>query len=58
MHQRITVEGKNRFVQATKYLTFSVHMDGDEDTTIFRMPRRNFRDGVAGIKEAVNRGFR
>jgi hopanoid biosynthesis associated radical SAM protein HpnH len=43
----------------SKYLTFSVHMDGDQEHHDFSVCREGtFETAVAGIKEAVKRGFR
>ena len=43
----------------SKYLTFSVHMDGQKDHHDFAVCREGTYDvAVAGIKEAVKRGFR
>jgi len=38
LHQRPAAEGKARAVTPSKYLTFSVHMDGQKDTTTSRVP--------------------
>jgi hopanoid biosynthesis associated radical SAM protein HpnH len=43
----------------SKYLTFSVHMDGQKDHHDFAVCREGTYDiAVAGIREAVKRGFR
>jgi hopanoid biosynthesis associated radical SAM protein HpnH len=43
----------------SKYLTFSVHMDGQEEHHDFAVCREGtYATAVAGIKEAVGRGFR
>ena len=43
----------------SKYLTFSVHMDGQKDHHDFAVCREGTYDvAVEGIKEAVKRGFR
>ncbi|HZL36995.1 MAG TPA: adenosyl-hopene transferase HpnH [Tepidisphaeraceae bacterium] len=43
----------------SKYLTFSVHMDGQKDHHDFAVCREGtFETAVAGIREAVKRGFR
>lgn len=43
----------------SKYLTFSVHMDGEQDHHDFAVCREGTYDkAIAGIKEAVKRGFR
>lgn len=43
----------------TKYLTFSVHMDGEREHHDFSVCREGTFDiAVAGIREAVKRGFR
>ena len=43
----------------SKYLTFSVHMDGQKDHHDFAVCREGTFDvAVSGIKEAVKRGFR
>jgi len=43
----------------SKYLTFSVHMDGKEEEHDFAVCREGtFQKAVAGIREAVGRGFR
>ena len=45
--------------QPSKYLTFSVHMDGQREHHDFAVCREGTYDkAVAGIREAVNRGFR
>ena len=41
-----------------KYLTFSVHMDGQPGASrFFSVPRGHVRGGDGGIREAVSRGF-
>ncbi len=46
-------------VQAEQvFLTFSVHVDGRANTTIFRFAARAIRQAISGIKEAVKRAFR
>lgn len=43
----------------SKYLTFSVHMDGQKDHHDFAVCREGtFETATAGIREAVKRGFR
>ncbi|MCC6679415.1 MAG: adenosyl-hopene transferase HpnH [Phycisphaeraceae bacterium] len=43
----------------SKYLTFSVHMDGQEEHHDFAVCREGtFQEALAGIKLAVQRGFR
>lgn len=43
----------------SKYLTFSVHMDGQKEHHDFAVCREGtYETAVAGIKEAVKRGFR
>src|ERR1043166_8605602 len=43
----------------SKYLTFSVHLDGQKEHHDFAVCREGtFETAVAGIKEAVKRGFR
>jgi len=43
----------------SKYLTFSVHMDGQEDHHDFAVCREGtYKVAVEGIREAVKRGFR
>src|SRR5580658_3922252 len=43
----------------SKYLTFSVHMDGQQEHHDFAVCREGtFETAVAGIREAVKRGFR
>ncbi|MCL4209800.1 MAG: adenosyl-hopene transferase HpnH [Phycisphaerales bacterium] len=43
----------------SKYLTFSVHMDGSEEEHDFAVCREGtFQTALAGIREAVKRGFR
>lgn len=43
----------------SKYLTFSVHMDGEQEHHDFAVCREGTYDtAIAGIKEAVKRGFR
>ena len=43
----------------SKYLTFSVHMDGLEEEHDFAVCREGtYKTAVGGIKEAVKRGFR
>ncbi len=43
----------------SKYLTFSVHMDGQKDHHDFAVCREGtYETAVAGIREAVKRGFR
>jgi hopanoid biosynthesis associated radical SAM protein HpnH len=43
----------------SKYLTFSVHMDGQKDHHDFSVCREGtFETAIAGIREAVKRGFR
>jgi hopanoid biosynthesis associated radical SAM protein HpnH len=43
----------------SKYLTFSVHMDGQKDHHDFSVCREGtFETATAGIREAVKRGFR
>ncbi len=45
--------------QPSKYLTFSVHMDGLEEHHDFAVCREGtYQKAVAGIREAVKRGFR
>src|SRR3954454_8435935 len=45
--------------RATKYLTFSVHMDGQRDQHDFTVCREGtYEIAVEGIREAVKRGFR
>ena len=55
------LELKRRLHEFTpsKYLTFSVHLDGDRDHHDFSVCREGGYDlAVEGIKEAVQRGFR
>src|SRR5277367_4248365 len=55
------LELKKRLPEFTpsKYLTFSVHLDGDRDHHDFSVCREGGYDiAVEGIKEAVKRGFR
>ncbi|MFA6044894.1 MAG: adenosyl-hopene transferase HpnH [Phycisphaerales bacterium] len=43
----------------SKYLTFSVHMDGEQEHHDFAVCREGtYETAIAGIKEAVKRGFR
>ena len=43
----------------SKYLTFSVHMDGQEETHDFAVCREGtYQKAIAGIRRAVERGFR
>src|SRR5207237_10561393 len=45
--------------QPSKYLTFSVHLDGQREHHDFSVCREGGYDiAVEGIREAVNRGFR
>jgi hopanoid biosynthesis associated radical SAM protein HpnH len=45
--------------EPTKYLTFSVHLDGQRDHHDFAVCREGGYDlAVAGVREAVKRGFR
>jgi hopanoid biosynthesis associated radical SAM protein HpnH len=55
----LLLEEKIDLFKPSKYLTFSVHMDGQKDHHDFAVCREGTYDiAVAGIREAVKRGFR
>jgi hopanoid biosynthesis associated radical SAM protein HpnH len=55
----ILLEEKLSLFTPSKYLTFSVHMDGQKEHHDFAVCREGTYDvAVAGIREAVKRGFR
>ncbi len=55
----LLLKEKIDFFKPSKYLTFSVHMDGQKDHHDFAVCREGTYDvAVEGIKEAVKRGFR
>ena len=59
VHQCAAAEGEAAPVQASKYLTFSVHLDGQREHHDFSVCREGGYDiAVEGIREAVARGFR
>lgn len=50
---------KEGILQPSKYLTFSVHMDGQEEHHDFAVCREGtYKEATAGIRLAVERGFR
>ncbi len=55
----LLLEKKIDMFKPSKYLTFSVHMDGLEEEHDFAVCREGtYKTAVGGIKEAVKRGFR
>ena len=55
----LLLEEKIDLFKPSKYLTFSVHMDGQKDHHDFAVCREGTYDiAVGGIREAVKRGFR
>jgi len=55
----ILLKEKLEQFKPTKYLSFSVHMDGTEDNHDFAVCREGtYKIAAAAIKEAVRRGFR
>ena len=55
----LLLQEKIDLFQPSKYLTFSVHMDGTEDNHDFAVCREGtYKKASAGIAEAVKRGFR
>ncbi|MEL6329576.1 MAG: adenosyl-hopene transferase HpnH [Planctomycetota bacterium] len=55
----ILLKDKIDLFKPSKYLTFSIHMDGQQDAHDFAVCRDGTYDkAVAGIREAVKRGFR
>ncbi len=60
VHQRPPAEGaRSTFSRPSKYLTFSVHMDGQREEHDVAVCREGVYDlAVAGIREAVRLGFR
>ncbi len=59
MHQRLAAKEKLDLFKPSKYLTFSVHMDGQKEHHDFSVCREGgYELAVEGIREAVKRGFR
>jgi len=55
----LLLQQKIDLFKPSKYLTFSVHMDGQQEHHDFSVCREGtYATAVAGIKEAVRRGFR
>ena len=55
----LLLKDKIDLFKPTKYLTFSVHMDGEREHHDFSVCREGtFDQAVEGIREAVSRGFR
>lgn len=55
----LLLEEKLDLFEPSKYLTFSIHMDGLEEEHDFAVCREGtYKKAVAGIKMAVERGFR
>ncbi len=55
----LLLEEKLDLFEPSKYLTFSIHMDGLEEEHDFAVCREGtYKKAVAGIKKAVERGFR
>lgn len=55
----LLLKEKINLFKPSKYLTFSVHLDGQEEHHDFSVCREGgYRLAVEGIKEAVQRGFR
>ena len=55
----LLLEEKLDLFKPSKYLTFSVHMDGQKDHHDFAVCREGtYEVAVSGIREAVKRGFR
>jgi hopanoid biosynthesis associated radical SAM protein HpnH len=55
----LLLKDKLDLFKPTKYLTFSVHMDGEREHHDFSVCREGtFDQAVEGIREAVKRGFR
>jgi hopanoid biosynthesis associated radical SAM protein HpnH len=55
----LLLKGKLDLFQPSKYLTFSVHVDGQKEHHDFSVCREGgFDQAIEGVREAVKRGFR
>src|SRR5687768_259644 len=55
----LELKAKLHLFQPSKYLTFSVHVDGQRDHHDFSVCREGvYEDAIEGIREALRRGFR
>ena len=55
----LLLKEKIDLVKPSKYLTFSVHVDGEREHHDFSVCREGgFDEAIAGVKEALRRGFR
>jgi len=59
LHNALELKKRIHEFTPSKYLTFSVHLDGQKDHHDFSVCREGGYDiAIEGIKEAVKRGFR